>query len=227
MRFRPRVLHLVIGAAAILLSVRVAWMVSTTEVSAAADEMSVAAASLATLAPAAGNEEGPPEGDGIGSPAPGDAHTPDDPSVYSDFEIEVLQELAGRRQALQEREDILSQREGLLTVAELRVEEKIAELMELREVVADLIAQQQQIEDETLQSLVKVYETMEPADAARILAELDMPVLLQVVGRMKESKLAPVLAAMDPMVAREITQRLVNRDPLPELPQLGEIGAGG
>ena len=52
---------------------------------------------------------------------------------------------------------------------------------------------------------------MKPKDAARIFEELDLEVLLQVVQRMKEAKVAPILAAMDPKRATEVTTRLAER----------------
>ena len=60
-------------------------------------------------------------------------------------------------------------------------------------------------EDASWQGLVKLYEAMRPRDAATIFNELEMPVLLQVVDRMKEAKAAPVLAAMQPDKARDLT----------------------
>ena len=56
--------------------------------------------------------------------------------------------------------------------------------------------------------MVKTYETMRPRDAAAIFNDLDQPVLLQVLDRMKETKAAPVLAAMQPERARVITADL-------------------
>ena len=55
---------------------------------------------------------------------------------------------------------------------------------------------------------MKLYETMKPRDAATIFNDLDMPVLLSVVDRMKDAKAAPVLAAMQPDKAREVTTKL-------------------
>jgi len=55
---------------------------------------------------------------------------------------------------------------------------------------------------------VKVYEAMKPRDAAAIFNDLDQPVLLQVVDRMKAAKAAPVLAAMQPDKARTLTSKL-------------------
>lgn len=56
--------------------------------------------------------------------------------------------------------------------------------------------------------MVKTYEAMRPRDAATILNELDTPVLLQVLDRMKEAKAALVLAAMQPDRARAATTGL-------------------
>ena len=66
-----------------------------------------------------------------------------------------------------------------------------------------------------MKSLVKVYENMKPKDAARIFEKLDMPVLLQVVERMKEQKLAAVLAEMDPGKAKSVTIELATQHQLP------------
>ena len=57
-------------------------------------------------------------------------------------------------------------------------------------------------------SLVKIYENMKPRDAAKIFDELEMPVLLQVVSNMKEIKVAPVIASMNPARARDLSIEL-------------------
>ena len=46
----------------------------------------------------------------------------------------------------------------------------------------------QEHEDASWQGLVKLYEAMKPRDAATIFNDLEMPVLLQVVDRMKEAR---------------------------------------
>ena len=80
---------------------------------------------------------------------------------------------------------------------------RVAELQALQKKLEVLEAARQQREDASWQGLVKLYETMKPRDAATIFNDLDMPVLLQVVDRMKDAKAAPVLAAMQPDKARE------------------------
>jgi flagellar motility protein MotE (MotC chaperone) len=63
-------------------------------------------------------------------------------------------------------------------------------------------------EDAGLRGLVKLYEGMRPRDAATIFDELDMPVLLSIVDRMREARAAPVLGAMRPDRARALTAEL-------------------
>ena len=68
-----------------------------------------------------------------------------------------------------------------------------------------------QQEEAELKSLVKIYETMKPKDAARILQDLDTRVLLSIMELMKERSSASVLAAMDAPTVRIITTQLARR----------------
>ena len=49
---------------------------------------------------------------------------------------------------------------------------------------------------------------MKPRDAAVLFNTLDKPVLLEIVDRMKPAKASPVIAAMDPERARQVTADL-------------------
>jgi flagellar motility protein MotE (MotC chaperone) len=68
-----------------------------------------------------------------------------------------------------------------------------------------------------MRSLVKIYENMKPKDAAKIFEQLDMGIMLEVVERMKEQKVAPILAEMNPVKARELTSELAQRRQMPQL----------
>lgn len=71
--------------------------------------------------------------------------------------------------------------------------------------VEGLLRQYNEKEDAKIRSLVKIYESMKPKDAAKIFEELDMNILLQVVDKMKEPKSALILAKMDSNKAKELT----------------------
>jgi len=56
---------------------------------------------------------------------------------------------------------------------------------------------------------------MKPKAAAKVFEEMDMDVLLDVVERMNERKVAPILALVTPTRAKEITFELAQRRELP------------
>ena len=141
---------------------------------------------------------------------------------YSASEVEVLQNLSKRREELDQREQGIAAREALLTAAEKRIEGRIGELKQLEAKLTALAGQRGEEEEKRLRGLVKVYESMKPGDAARIFEELDMPVLLEVAERMKEAKLGPILAQMNPRKARAMTVELAGRRGAGEEPPKAE-----
>ena len=138
-----------------------------------------------------------------------------DPTLLTPAEIELLQKLSARRKAIETREREMEMRSGLLSAAEVRIDKKIVELQTLRETIDGLIKKFDAQQDAKVQSLVKIYENMKPKDAARIFENLELVTLLEVAERMKERKLAPVMAKMDPEKAREMTVELRQLRQLP------------
>jgi flagellar motility protein MotE (MotC chaperone) len=132
---------------------------------------------------------------------------PEAPTI-SDSERAVLLELRQRRQELDARETALATRESVLGAAERKVAARVEELQALQNQLQNLDASRHEHDEAGWQGLVKLYENMKPRDAATIMNELDMPVLLQVLDRMKEAKAAPILSAMKPDKAREVTDGL-------------------
>ena len=143
-----------------------------------------------------------------------------DPLLLSPAEIEVLQELSVRRAQLDRRSGEIDQQQIVLQAAEKRIDEKIAKLEAIQKNVQAIVDKQNAADDARTQSLVKIYETMKPADAAQILSQLDLPILLQMLSRMKEAKTAPILAAMDPSKAEVITTAMAKRQNPPSVPPL-------
>jgi flagellar motility protein MotE (MotC chaperone) len=176
-----------------------------------------AAAQGAEAAKTAPADEAKPGTQTAEAPAPPPQAGPDakpaikDPLLLSPAEIEVLQELSVRRAQLDRRAGEIDQQQVVLQAAEKRIDEKIAKLETIQKSVQAVVDKQNAADDARTQSLVKIYETMKPADAAQILSQLDMPILLQMLSRMKEAKTAPILAAMDPTKAEAITTAMAKR----------------
>jgi flagellar motility protein MotE (MotC chaperone) len=158
---------------------------------------------------------GEPEADE--GPIPGSQFTdlPTDIFNMTDEEIELLQSLAKRREELEQRAREIDERTVLLKAAEQRIDQKITELEQLQASIEDLLVKHDEQDEAQMLSLVKIYESMKPKDAARIFEELDMDVLLEVVERMKERKTAPILAQMNPERAKAVTMELAERRDLP------------
>ncbi|WP_151118894.1 MotE family protein [Hypericibacter adhaerens] len=162
--------------------------------------------------PQAASADTAPTGVDAAPPEPtADNADQDNPFNYSDSEIELLQDLAKRRDELDKRSTALDQREALLAATEQRMDEKLAELKAVQAQIESGLQQQKDAQDAQYKSLVKTYETMKPKDAARIFDSLEMEVLIEVAERMKEAKLAPVLAAMDATKAQAVTVELASR----------------
>jgi flagellar motility protein MotE (MotC chaperone) len=163
----------------------------------------------------------PEEGEATKSDVAGDTAAEPiipDPFDYTDEEVDVLQQLAKRREELELRARQLDEREALIQAAEQRMDQKMGELKALQAMVEDLLKKRSDEQEAELKSLVKVYENMKPKDAAQVFEEMDMDVLLDVVERMNERKAAPILALVTPTRAKEITFELASRKELP-LPQ--------
>lgn len=137
--------------------------------------------------------------------------------LASPAEYEILQDLAARRKQLDQREQALGLRAQMLAVAETRLDERIEEIKRIEKIIADSLHKVDEEEEAQIRSLVKVYETMKPKDAARIFDDLEMGILLEVASRMREAKVAPILAKMKSETANSLTVALANRVQHPEL----------
>lgn len=135
---------------------------------------------------------------------------------FSRAEIEMLQSLMERRETLDLRARELDIRGNLLSAAELRIDEKIVQLKSIEATIQELLARHDDQEEKKLRSLVRIYESMKPKQAARIFEELDIDILIDVAERMNERKFAPILAQMNPERAKTVTVEIRTRRQLPE-----------
>ena len=137
------------------------------------------------------------------------------PSELTKSEIDTLQRLSERRELIDLRERELQQNESLVKAAEQRLDQKISQMQEVETQLQGLVQQYDAKKKAEIEQLVKTYTAMEPKDAARIFDELDMTILVAVVTRMKEKKVAPILSQMNAPKARQLTEELSSRRQLP------------
>lgn len=183
---RPRLLPLALLGMLGLLGVKLQGLVRGDAAPTALVSVAVASAPAPASAPRA---EAPPAPDALAERA-------------------VLEALRARRAEIEAREAALAQREMLMAAAERRLADRLDELGALRQRLEAESRQRDERTEQGWRQMVRLYEGMRPRDAAGIFDELEMPVLLQVVDRMREARAAPILAAMRPERARSLTTEL-------------------
>ncbi len=148
-----------------------------------------------------GADESPDGGKGL---APGSRY-------FSPTELDILQNLSKRHEQLETWEKNIELKETLMGDIEKRIDTKITQIENMQQAMKELILQYNAQEDSKIKSLVKIYEAMKPTAAARIFDEVEMPILLLVIDKMAEKKVAPILAAMDSKKAKQLTVDLAER----------------
>lgn len=126
-------------------------------------------------------------------------------------EVQVLQALGERREALDARGEQLETEDALMLAAEQRLNERLAELRQLETTVNELLGQLDESQEARIASLVDVYQRMRAKDAAAVFDGLEDEVLVQVASRMRQANLAEVMGRMEPDRARRLTQMLADR----------------
>jgi flagellar motility protein MotE (MotC chaperone) len=66
-----------------------------------------------------------------------------------------------------------------------------------------------------LNRLIDFYKNMKPADAARIMDDLDIETTVMVLGTMNPRSAAPILAKVSPVRARAVSKIILERSQLP------------
>lgn len=126
-------------------------------------------------------------------------------------EVQVLQALGERREALELRGTQLETQDALMLAAEQRLNERVAELRQLETTVNELLGRLDEEQERRVNSLVDVYQRMRAKDAAEVFDGLEDDVLVQVASRMRQANLAEVMGRMNPDRARALTQMLADR----------------
>ena len=142
----------------------------------------------------------------------------------------IGERLNARRLELDERELELEMRLALVEAAEKRIGERTAVLEHLEARINAMVDEKRTLEEAQFTAVVAMYETMRPRDAAAIFDQLEMPVLLRVSRAINPRKMAPIMAAMSPVKAKDLTAGLavdqveptisLSEENLAQLPQI-------
>ncbi len=163
---------------------------------------------VSTPEPAAGPEmPGPPAGR---------RSLPEIPEAPAELD-DIARELQRRRAEVLELEAALALREAAVRAAEADLAAQVDRLEAFKGELEALVGEAEAEEEERLQQLVRMYESMRAKSAAAIFDRLELPVILAVARRMREARMAAILAAMDPAQAQVVTSELASERQLPRL----------
>lgn len=140
-----------------------------------------------------------------------------DINELSHTEIRLLYDLANRRKIMIKQEESLIEREGLLKVAENQLIKKQQQLEAIREQIQALLEQYENAQNEDMKQLRVIYQNMKPKSAAKIFNDMDLETLMDLLRGMPARKVAPIVAAMNPQKARDLTKELSTVETLPDI----------
>lgn len=124
---------------------------------------------------------------------------------------DVALALNARERALERREKSITDREKDLRDAEAGLDERLAKLDALREELRILLDQVDEQQNERVSDLVKMMENMRAAQSAALMTELsgrDRDLAVEVLEEMKPMKSGKLLAAMNPIEAAILAERM-------------------
>jgi flagellar motility protein MotE (MotC chaperone) len=162
---------------------------------------------LEAIEPANGPEAPPEPPPPTATPVPATADDEGDPASVAALEA-MSAELGRYQAALAERERRLVLREAVMASVEARIGEELTRLETLKGELERLNKQQDAEEQGKIGQLVKVYEAMKARNAAAIFDPMALELLLPIVRGMRETKVAAIVAEMDPAKARALTAEL-------------------
>lgn len=143
-----------------------------------------------------------------------DGRTTDAPHVAALEEIAA--ELKRRRAKLDEREQAIELREAAVKLVEERIREQVGQLDKMKGKLEALLGQVAADEAARINHLVKVYEAMKARSAAGIFDSMALDLLLPIVRKMRDTKVAAIIAEMSPDKAQALTTALAQIKQLPE-----------
>ncbi|SOC06843.1 MotE family protein [Rhodobacter maris] len=124
----------------------------------------------------------------------------------------MLQEVQAREQKLAEREQLLTDRSQAIGLAEKRIEQRLASLVEAEQNLAKTVTIADEAADKDVSRLVTVYENMKPKEAAPLFSAMAPDFAAGFLSRMRPDASAAVMSALDPQVAYSISVIMAGRN---------------
>lgn len=126
--------------------------------------------------------------------------------------MEMLADLKAREARIIEQEALLSDRRVALTLAEDRLETRLAELIAAEEALSRTVAIADSASEKDVARLVTLYENMKPKQAAPLFAEMAPEFAAGFLARMRPDTAAAVMESLEPKKAYSISVLMAGRN---------------
>ncbi|MGY6704334.1 MotE family protein [Roseinatronobacter sp.] len=140
-----------------------------------------------------------------------------------DMPEDLFAAIKAERALLDAQRAALAERSAEIDLANAMLETETARLADLKLEVEALLERASLEHVADVERLVALYSNMKPRDAAAIMNDLDLEVMVTVLGTMPERNAAPILAAINPVRARALSLILLERAKFPGDRRLNEI----
>lgn len=129
-------------------------------------------------------------------------------ALPNEVEKGLLASLHAKEKELLAREEEVVRKEERLNTIKADIEQRIAELKKTHEDISQLVKKIDEINDQRVKRIVKIYESMNPEEAASRIEKLDEEMAVMILASMSERKAAKVLSFVDVSKSAKLSQSL-------------------
>jgi flagellar motility protein MotE (MotC chaperone) len=109
---------------------------------------------------------------------------------------------------IRKKEEQLKDKEERLVKLEKEIEQKVKDLLALQKEVQSVRSEKQETQNTRVRGLAKIYGTMKPKEAAKLMENLDDKLVMGIISTMTPDEAAAILSLMEVKKAAKISEAL-------------------
>ena len=121
---------------------------------------------------------------------------------------ETIASLQQRESELKKKEELLREKEERLAKMEKEVEQKLKDLISIQREIQTYRNEKAEGVNTKVRSLAKIYGTMKPKEAAKLMENLDDKLVMNIISTMNSDEAASIMANMEVKKAAKISEGL-------------------
>lgn len=121
---------------------------------------------------------------------------------------ESITALQQKEQEIRRREELVREKEEQLARLEKEIEQKVKDLLAMQKEIQAARNEKQDAQNTKVRSLSKIYGTMKPKEAAKLMENLDDRLVMGIISTMTPDEAAAILSLMEVKKAAKISEAL-------------------